>query len=99
MSTVSLPCLPSPGRSDVSAIRIYDIGSGHPSNIASFRIDYSLLWQRLRLPPSRVALKGMWVKEHHNQVGTQVRLPKSMLLPHRNILDHFYLSAQPVLGA
>jgi hypothetical protein len=73
MCIVSLLALPTPGRPDVSAIRIYDIGSGRPSNIASFRIDYSLLWQRLRLPPSRVALKGMWVKEHHNKVGTQVR--------------------------
>ena len=33
--------LTTAGRSDISAIRIYDIGSGRPSNIARFRMNYT----------------------------------------------------------
>ena len=97
ISTVGLMCLTkTPGRSDVSAIRIYDIGSGRPSNIARFQINYLLLWQQLLLLPSGAALEGMCVKEHHNQRGTQQKWQKSMLLPHLSNVDHFYSSAHLV---
>jgi hypothetical protein len=60
-------------RSDASAIRIFDIGSGRPGIIVCFRMNYTLLWQSSFLSLSEVPLKGVWVKEHHNLRGASQR--------------------------
>ncbi len=58
--------LTTAGRSDIPAIRSYDIGIGRLSNIARFRMNYTFPLAAVHFVSIVDGSSGMWVKEHQH---------------------------------